>query len=152
MTYPTDDPVREFLDSARFARAEFNRLSQRVKQLEAQCTSITAALSATPGGGGNDAERMWAALADESARLYPQLREAQEREHEVENFINKLEDPAHRLILKLRYLDTLSWPNVNRQLSCGGVFYSDRQIYRLHGDALAAARALWAQEREEDGE
>ena len=75
----TKDPVREFLDSVRTARVEYNRLSEKIRGLEAQCMSVTATLSATPGGGGGgDAEKMWAALADESARLYPLLKAAME--------------------------------------------------------------------------
>ena len=106
----TKDPVREFLDSVRAARVEYNRLSKKIRGLEAQCTSATATLSATPGGGGGgDAEKMWAALADESARLYPLLKAAMEQELRVENFIDRIPNDSYRLMLKLRYLDCLSW-------------------------------------------
>ena len=113
--------------------------------------SVTATLSATPGGGGGgDAEKMWAALADESARLYPLLKAAMEQERRVENFIDRIPHDSYRLILKLRYLDCLSWERVQELLSRSGVFYSDRHIYRLHGEALEAARRLWAQDNKEE--
>ena len=53
-------------------------------------------------------------------------------------------------MLKLRYLDCLSWERVQELLSRSGVFYSDRHIYRLHGEALEAARRLWAQDNKEE--
>ena len=137
------DPVRDFLNSVRYTRIEYNRLSDRIKALETQCMSITATLSAVPGGGNADAERLWAALADESAKLYPKLREIQQCEREVEQFISKLPDSAHRIVLKLRYLDGLSWEHVIGQMTRGGLYYSDRQIYRIHGEALEVARRLW---------
>lgn len=147
----TKDPVREFLDSVRTARVEYNRLSEKIRGLEAQCMSVTATLSATPGGGGGgDAEKMWAALADESARLYPLLKAAMEQERRVENFIDRIPNDSYRLMLKLRYLDCLSWERVQELLSRSGVFYSDRHIYRLHGEALEAARRLWAQDNKEE--
>lgn len=151
MTYTANnDPAREFLDSVRYARLEYHRLSEKVKLLETQCEHITATLKATPGGGSADTEKIWAALADESGRLYRQLRAVLERTGEVEDFIEKLPDPRHRLILKLRYLDSMRWPEVNRHMSQGGVYYSDRQMFRLHGEALNSARALWAATHEEE--
>ena len=82
-------------------------------------------------------EKMWAALADESARLYPLLKAAMEQERRVENFIDRIPHDSYRLMLKLRYLDCLSWERVQELLSRSGVFYSDRHIYRLHGEAPA---------------
>ena len=146
------DPVREFLNSVRYARIEYNRLSERIKALESRCMSITASLNSAPGGGNADAEELWAALADESAKLYPQLRQAREVEREVDRFIDTLPDPAHRLVLKLRYIDVLSWEDVIQRMTQGGLFYSARQVYRIHGEALEVARALWNETHKEKKE
>lgn len=154
MTYRTNnsDPVREFLNSVRYARIEYNRLTGRIKALESRCMSITASMSAMPNGGCADAQALWAALADESAKLYPKLLYAQEVEREVDKFIDTLPDPAHRLVLKLRYIDVLGWESVIQRMKQGGLFYSDRQVYRIHGEALEAARALWSETHMEDSD
>lgn len=152
MTYRTAnaDPTREFLNSVRYARIEYSRLSERIKALESRCMSITASMSAMPDGGGADAQALWAALADESAKLYPELRHAQEAEREVNEFINTLPNPAHRLVLKLRYVDVRGWEDVIQHLTQGGLAYSARQVYRIHGEALEVARALWNETHKEE--
>ncbi len=152
MTYRTanTDPTREFLNSVRYARVEYSRLSERIKALESRCTSITASMSAMPNGGSADAQALWAALADESAKLYPELRRAQEAEREVNEFIDALPNPAHRLVLKLRYVDVRGWEDVIQHLTQGGLAYSARQVYRIHGEALEVARALWSETHKED--
>ncbi len=151
MTYRTanTDPTREFLNSVRYARVEYSRLSERIKALEQRCMSLTASLSGMPGGDA-DAQAMWAALADESAKLYPQLRQAQEAEQEVDAFIDTLPNPSHRLVLKLRYVDVRGWEDVIQHLTRGGLAYSARQVYRIHGEALEVARALWSETHKED--
>ena len=144
------DPVRKFLSSAWEARVEYNRLTEKIRTMEAQAMNTTATLSAAPGGGGiSDTQRLWAALADETAKLKDKLSAALEREHEVEAFVERIDDPMYRMILKLRYVDCLSWPRVMELLSRGGIYYSQRNITRLHGEALEQARRQWIIEHED---
>ena len=92
----------------------------------------------------------WRTLAGNIPLLSPLLKAAMEQERRVENFIDRIPNDSYRLMLKLRYLDCLSWERVQELLSRSGVFYSDRHIYRLHGEALEAARRLWAQDNKEE--
>lgn len=137
------DPVREFLNSATEAKLEIMRHRMRAEELECRCTKVTASMSGMPGGGNSDAQQLWATLADERTKE----REAEKRETEtyrqVEEFINKLPNSDHRAVLRLRYLNGMGWVNVQMKLYEAGIFYSERHIYRLHGDALEAARELW---------
>lgn len=70
----------------------------------------------------------------------------------MERFISSLENGTHRILLRLKYADALSWPQVQQQMQESGIYYSERQLYRIHGDALQAARKLWAGQHPEKGE
>lgn len=136
------DAFMEFLLSVGHARFEQNRLAVRVAELDARCTKITPAWGDTEGGGG-DAQRQWAILADEHHRLVEQLEAAVEQERRVQAFLDRVRPTVYRDILTLRYVDLRNWVQIEQMLYRSGNAYSDRHIYRLHGQALDAARALW---------
>lgn len=137
--------LRAFLNSVRYARAECNRISAKVTELEAQATNITPRLTGMPRSGNADAQARWACIADETDRLYKQLQYYFDQIHKVEEFIDRIPDDRHREVLKLRYIDCLKWAQVSQRLS-----YEYRHVLRLHGEALEAARRLWAQDNKEE--
>lgn len=53
------------------------------------------------------------------------------KKEKIVSQINRLKIPVHIRILKLRYIDFLSWDEIADQTK-----YSPRQVYRLHGKAL----------------
>lgn len=136
------DEFMEFLRSVSHARLEQQRLERRVAELDARCTKITPTWGDTEGGGG-DAQRQWANLADERRRLVEQQETAAELERQVQAFLNRVTPTVYRDILTLRYIDLRNWVQIEQMLYRSGNAYSDRHIYRLHGQALDAARALW---------
>lgn len=151
MTERRQDPVRAFLGTVREARLEEARCRRRLREIDAQCRSLTPSLNGMPhGGGGAHKDGPWAALADQRS-LHEQLLEAAVRqEMKVERFISRLDTDSHRIILKLRYVDLMSWPRIQEQLEAQSLSYSDRQIYRLHGEALQEARQVWAELHREE--
>ena len=52
----------------------------------------------------------------------------------VEQAVGSLENPAERLVLRMRYMDGLEWASICAHLAGKG--YSERKVYRLHGSAL----------------
>ena len=64
----------------------------------------------------------------------------------------KLEKDTHRILLRLKYVDLLTWSGVQDRMRESNIYYSERQIYRIHGEALQEARKLWAQLHQEEGE
>ena len=58
----------------------------------------------------------------------------------IERAIDSLGAPAERMILRLRYLEGRSWVSVCMALQPLG--YGERQVYRLHGSALARLRDI----------
>lgn len=136
--------VRVFLGSVRAAKIDMLRCQQKIQEAEDQCKRITAQVSGAPGGGGDvHKDGPWAALADQRSLLVGLYEEAIRRETEVERFIGMITDCNQRVVLRLRYVDLLPWPSIQEQLQEYGICYSERQIFRIHGEALQAARALW---------
>jgi hypothetical protein len=142
------DPVREYLQSVYGLKLEIARLTERVRTIQAQCEKMTTVLTGMPRGGNADPERLMAVLADERATLDDRLLKAEMQEREVESFIARVPDRLYREILSRRYVDCLRWPRVLEKLQAQGDYYEERQMFRLHGQALTAARKLWDEEHE----
>jgi hypothetical protein len=147
----TDDPVRQFLMSVAESRIEAKRLRLRTQRLEAQATKLTASLTGMPRGGG-DSGNLLASLADMREDSIRAMIRAEAQEKKVTDFIDRLENPVSRMILKLRYCDCLDWlPRPRRrsvltELQKVGQFYSESHLFRLHGKALNEARVLYNKE------
>ena len=152
MTEKRQDPVRAFLETVREARVEEARCRRKLQEIDAQCRTVTGGLSGMPHGGGGDQHKdgPWAALADQRRQHEALLTAAVRQEMKVERFIARLGTDSHRIILKLRYVDLLGWPRIQEQLAQQRLCYSDRQIYRLHGEALQEARLVWAELHREE--
>ena len=146
-----EDPTLDFLRSVRWSRVRARRTDLRLQELRAAATKITQRISGMPGGG-SDPHRdgLQAALADLETRLSEEHREALERERAVSSFLSRLPDASHREVLTLRYVHCLRWPQIREELEQAGPYYEDRQIYRIHGNALQAARRLWQDTEEEE--
>lgn len=92
-----------------------------------------------------------ARLAELRRRGAEKLIAAERREEEVAALIEALPTAAGRTILRLRYCEGLRWcpgkaghPCVLHAMHETGLYYSERQMYRMHSQALAEARQLFA--------
>jgi hypothetical protein len=137
------DPVRAFLGSFWEMRKEQTRLERKIEELESQSESVTAKLSASPGGGSGRSNAVWDALIEARERAEAKLAEALRRSQEIEQFIDRMPTSIYRVILRLRYLERLEWQPIADQLG-----YERRQITRIHGAALEEAREVWKKEME----
>lgn len=142
---PAADPVRAFLASAIEARIEYRRHQRRVKELDSRSNRLSANLTGMPGGGGEEhsQEAMWSALADARSAELDAMQKHDRTEKEVNAFIDSLSTPLYRSLLRLKYLDGLTWVQMTFALREAGVYYSVRQLQRHHGYALSEARELW---------
>ena len=137
------ETCREWLESYRELRAELRLLRAKHQSLMDQAASITAKLSPTPGGGSGDHEQLLAALADADAETAKALRRAEQRARQISNFICCIPNSTSRAILSIRYLSTLSWTGVQRELARAGMRYSKDHLYKLHKKALEEAEPRW---------
>lgn len=138
--------VKEFLLSAGVAWQKAKESEEKILFLTDAANHITTTLSLAPGGGGDvHKDGVMIQLADRMAELREQEQEYLRRVSLVSAFIDLLPTTAHRVLLHLRYVEMLPWSKVRARLPEYKIFYEQRQVYRLHGEALAAARAKWAE-------
>ena len=141
------DPARDYLNSVLEARMEAKRLQHKVAQLEAQATKTTTIITGMPRGGNADRDAVLAALADVTSDYSEKIVKAERLEKEVNEFIDSLPTRDCRMLLRLRYLEGMSWRKVLSTLKAHGIHLSERQMYRLHGTALNEAREGYVNER-----
>ena len=136
--YSADD----FLRSVREARIEKRRCELRLEELHAQCEKVTASYGPlAPGGSGDDhRDGLLAAAAEQADELTRRRAYYVRRQGLVEQFITRVPEPKYRVILRLRYVDLLRWDGVLSGMQEYGLHYSERAMYKLHGEALAEAR------------
>ena len=143
------DDVRLFLEGARDAYLKCADLRERTRELESAAQRITAKLDGMPKGGSADRDQLLAALADAHGRLLIDIADEEARKLEIADFIDRVPtSAAGRAVLRRRYLHYESWKGVRRWMAAHGMSYSAQSVYRIHGEALKAARTLWNQEHE----
>ena len=145
------DELRAFLGSVQDARFQYNRAVTREQELRERCEHITTSWSEAPGGGGDvHKDGPLVALAQAHAALKPLYLAWERAEDEVDRFLDGIQDTRYKAILKYRYVDLYTWPRVIKELEKSGIYYEERQVYRLHGKALNEARELWKKRQEEN--
>lgn len=143
----------EFLNSARAAHFDAARYNKRVKELEIRCEKVTAELSGMPNGGKDrHGDALWAALSDLREQWMLLYTEAVRNEVKVDEFVRKIENFDQRIVLQLRYVDRLRWPDVLRDLERFGIYCSEREMFRTHREALLSAKILWNSTRKVEAE
>lgn len=140
--------VREFLESAQFCDSEVQRCKQKADELEAKCSRLTAQINAMPGGGGPDQNDLLAAYADARTKELEAAKEAEEQRERVKALIARIDKPLYREILTLRYLSYHSWNDVRKRLRKAGYYYSERNLFYLHRQALQVVGRLLEKARE----
>ena len=143
------DSVREFLESAKWARAKAARISRKVEQLTTQVEHITPSYSGMPGGGSTDVSAAWVTLAQLKADYEEELARAETQVKAVADFVESMPTPLYREVLALRYCEGLRWPAVVQAMEKAGTYYSDRHVFKLHGRALNEARQIWKERKNE---
>ena len=144
------DELRCFLEGAKDAHLKCADLRDRARDLENAAHRVTANLNGMPRGGGADRDKLLAALADAHGRLLLDIANEEQRKIEIADFIDRVPTgAAGRAVLRRRYLHFESWKGVRRWMAAHGMSYSAQSVYRIHGEAIQAARILWTKEHDE---
>lgn len=70
-----------------------------------------------------------------AAKIDRQLTRCMELRDEIEEVINRLEEPTERLLMRKRYIEGKTWEKVAVEMN-----YSINHIWRLHGNILQRMR------------
>lgn len=116
---------------------ELGYYRERVIELEALATHITATLSPTAGVSGSGESHRLEGVA---CRIAAAKQEYAARTHgaldallAIESAISAVPDARYRRLLRLRYIDGLQWSDVARELHC-----SRSGVFQHREDALLA--------------
>lgn len=148
----TEENVKEFLCGYRDARFEVDRAIRKVREARELCERVTAQITGMPhGGSSGPKDGPLAAYVDMQSALAMAYENAVRKELAIEEFVNELDNPVDRHILKLRYLDMMTWEDVQKSLGIlDNLYYDIRHVYRLHGRAMTAARELWEEKHKHE--
>lgn len=107
---------------------------EHLQQLRSQAQRITAAYKAVPGGGGSGSGRVeiTAQILQLEAIIKADTKRLQDELLMVRFMINSLDDFQERIILNYRYVNGKTFEAIADK-----THYELRQVYRIHGRALA---------------
>ena len=138
------ETVEEALAAVEESRSQCARLTRRLDYLQVKSTAATRHLSAAPVFGSSDRGELWDQLADTRTRLTEQLQKALSLEQDVSEWIDLLPRAGWRMVLRYRYLDSMSCVEIMDEMETITKRPCSRsQLYRLQKGALEAAAHLW---------
>ena len=106
---------------------------EQIATLEARATKASSTLSGMPFGSGiSDKTGLGAEIADLRARLESDVRQAEEEYIRTSSYIQDVEDPLVRSIMRYRFLDGLSWLQVGMRLGSGTPESTVRSIVKAY--------------------
>ena len=86
----------------------------------------------------NKSEELNISIIDRSEQLYQEIQELYQERDELVQAIESLDDPVENIIMRLLYIDGLSWNQIQAQLRCGR-----GTIHRARESALKKISKKW---------
>ena len=96
---------------------------------------------------GEEREELSGQLEEQISRLRESHRGWMEREKDVEELIQEVEDARVRAVLYLRYVCLLQWSEIEEKLVEKNLYYTMRQIYNFHARGLREVEKALAQKK-----
>ena len=130
--------AKEFLRNLRKTEIEIRALRMQIEKLRSEAEGVKAmTLSDMPKGGhGRDAADTIADIVDLQAMCAEKIDALVQERSMASRVIMQIERTELRTVLTLYYFDGMSWDEVAAEM-----FYSVRQVLRLHGEALVEFEA-----------
>ena len=124
----------------------YRALALETRQLRNQLATLESSLYSpkgqrftstprVPSGGGSTMDGAVARHMKLEELYRGKLAEQEAQLLQIEEAILSLSDPGERAVMRERYIEGRGWPDVIRKFQKEGL--SERQVYRLHGYALA---------------
>ena len=86
----------------------------------------------------NQSEELNVLIIDKSEQLYQEIQDLYKERDELIQAIESLDDPVENIVMRLFYIDGLSWNKIQAQLRCGR-----GTIHRARESALKKISKKW---------
>ena len=90
------------------------------------------------GSPGNRSEELNVLIIDKSEKLYQEIQELYQERDEQVKAVESLQDPLENIVMRLFYIDGLSWNEIQIRLRCGR-----GTIHRARDSALKKLSKKW---------
>lgn len=133
----TNQEKKEFLQQYRLAEMEEQRLENEIERWRSRAEKVTPGYGKAPAGGGDgrSMERTLERLGELAGELTHQWDKMVRLRREIGAAIDTVPDARLRELLRLRYIEGMTWERVAVQMG-----YSYMQVCRLHGKALTQVK------------
>ena len=153
-----ENPVRDRLELCLDLAHEIDVSLERLAHLEdAMTTPKTSSLDGMPHGSGSFGDRT-ASLVTQKDSIERMITEKRARlsaeQGDLESIVSRLKKADERMVIRLRYFDCVSWPEVNAIMFGRKDDFEERddvylkRIFRYHGTALLNMAAIYSAEQE----
>lgn len=125
--------AKDYLMRAYKTDLQINSKLEQIMVLRSLVEKTTTTLSMAPGGTGQKGqlENILVKIVNLETEINDEIEHLLEVEAEIRESINEVRQPELRVVLELRYLCCLSWPQIANEME-----RDLRQVHRLHGRAL----------------
>lgn len=116
---------------------EIDRLLAEAERMRSRLGKLTPTLSDMPGGGGGSIYKsadiaLIDKIVDIEAEINEKIDQAIDLRMKIQQMVDDIDDEREKLLMQYRYLDGMTFEWI-----AGEMYYSWKQIHRLHSKALA---------------
>ena len=132
----TTKEAKQWLSRGFWLRQEIEQISAARRELIERFTSITPNTEGETVSGSKDPHK-YDALAILDSELAEKEKKLKQDQLDIYRVIEAVTDTQYRILLFDRYYRCKQWPEIAAKMN-----YEERQLYRIHGAALAAAAVM----------
>ena len=139
--------AKKYLNQIRWLTIEIESRKEELKKIREEVYGITSAKDGPRVDGSENSSKTEAAaikLQEATARLVNTIAEREKVRVEIEETINRVEEPAERSLLLLKYRELLTWDEIAER-----IHYTARTAQRIHGRALQSIERILANKEQE---
>ena len=120
-------------------RHQAERIEEALEVMRARAERVTSYLTGMPhGGNGQDKMHVVDSLVDMQGKYKSLLERTYQRQDELEDLIDEIDNDLQRMLLRYRYVDMLPWPLVASKIG-----YSNSGMFYVHQRAVKAFRDIY---------
>jgi len=126
--------VQHYLNSAWYYKKKAEKLDDEIRILRSKAEKMTTSYQEAPvfaSGIEDQRQAKIDEMADKQREYKKMLQQCRNQLQEIQYVINMLEDFQERIVLEFRYMHFMHWQDIAFRL-----YYTERQILNIHGEAL----------------